>query len=221
MSYVVGSGRARSRRASPARLRWRVIAGWISLCLALYLGGFAWFFARIDQPITEPTRPTDGIVVLTGGGTRIAVAMRLLEQGLSPRLFISGVNRKVDMAKLTESQLRPDGIEVTPCCVTLGHRAEDTLGNAAESMVWMRENGVRTVRLVTANYHMPRALIEFRRLAPEIEVVPHPVFPGRFTDPDWWLDPGTDALVLGEYNKLLIAALRDQLAVFLTEEAER
>src|ERR1700736_5683632 len=76
------------------------------------------------------------------------------------------------------------------CCVVLGHRAVDTLGNAGETAQWMRQQGFHSLRLVTAWYHMRRSLLEFELAMPEIEIVPHPVFPDQVAHEHWWARPG-------------------------------
>ena len=45
------------------------------------------------------------------------------------------------------------------CCVVLGHDADNALGNAHETPQWIRQQGFRTLRLVTAWYHMPCSLL--------------------------------------------------------------
>jgi uncharacterized SAM-binding protein YcdF (DUF218 family) len=95
--------------------------------------------------------------------------------------------------------------EELACCVTLGYEAGNTVGNADEGTEWLRSNGAGSVRLVTANYHMLRSLLEFRRKAPDISVVPNPVFPGEVRDPHWFVKPRTLLLLINEYHKYLFA----------------
>jgi uncharacterized SAM-binding protein YcdF (DUF218 family) len=75
----------------------------------------------------------------------------------------------------------------------------------------MEREGFRSLVLVTANYHMRRSLLEFRRALPEARVEPHPVFPEGFRIEAWWRWPGTFALVQGEYHKFLAALVRPAL----------
>jgi uncharacterized SAM-binding protein YcdF (DUF218 family) len=89
------------------------------------------------------------------------------------------------------------------CCIELGHSAQHTIGNAEETAAWMAEGGRRSLRLVTAAYHMPRSLALFRRLMPDIVIVPHPVFPESVDLDAWWYDWGTFSLIAGEYSKYL------------------
>ena len=106
---------------------------------------------------------------------------------------------------LQSGQQAPDKFQ---CCVALGYEADDTEGNATETAAWMKTQKFKSLRLVTANYHMPRSLIEFRHAMPDIEIVPHPVFPETFKQDDWWLWPGSAALLAREYSKYLIALVR-------------
>ncbi|RMD61651.1 MAG: YdcF family protein, partial [Alphaproteobacteria bacterium] len=136
--------------------------------------------------------------------------LRLLAEGRADKLFVSGVYRGVDVAELLRvSQQSPENIA---CCIALGYQADNTRGNARETATWARANGVHTLRLVTAVYHMPRSLLEFRSAMPEIDIVPHPVFPETFKDRDWWRRPGSAGLVAREYTKYLLALLRNSIA---------
>ena len=57
----------------------------------LGLGGFIWFL-RAVQGSAADGGAADAIVVLTGGAERVETGFRLLEEGLAPRLFVSGVH---------------------------------------------------------------------------------------------------------------------------------
>ncbi len=72
----------------------------------------------------------------------------------------------------------------------------------------MQNEGYHSLRLVTASYHMPRSLLEFRRAMPDIEILPYPVFPVRFKQDQWWLWPGTLTLLVTEYDKYLLSLAR-------------
>ena len=86
--------------------------------------------------------------------------------------------------------------------------AVDTIGNARETAEWMARQGFTSLRLVTAGYHMPRSLLEFRHALPDATLIPHPVFPEHVKQEDWWAWPGTASLIVGEYSKFLLAWLR-------------
>jgi uncharacterized SAM-binding protein YcdF (DUF218 family) len=198
------------RRARPGR---RLLALGGGLCAGL-LGtlvlGFLVFVAELPERVAEPDRRTEAIVVLTGGSGRVAQGLQLLQRGKADRLFVSGVYRGVDVAELLRvSRAAPQSLA---CCVTLGHEAESTRGNAVETARWVRAQGVTSLRLVTAAYHMPRSLLEFRRRLPEVEIVPHPVFPEHVKQDRWWRWPGSTSLLIGEYAKYLVARARALLA---------
>jgi uncharacterized SAM-binding protein YcdF (DUF218 family) len=164
--------------------------------ILLFLGGFAWFAGTLDDRAPVPETPTDAIIVLTGGSQRIDAGLSLLIEGKAKKLFVSGVNPGVgteDMLKV--SRATPHWIE---CCVVLGHNAGNTRGNAEDSAEWLRREGYRSLRLVTANYHMRRALLEFRRvLPPDVVIVAEPVHP-----------EGSAGVILAEYLKYLAALAR-------------
>jgi uncharacterized SAM-binding protein YcdF (DUF218 family) len=170
---------------------------------AAWVAGFVWFAAR---PVSEhQSAPTDAIVVLTGGRQRLQTGMDLLRDGKGQELFVSGVNQQVDLGEL----LRVSGnADWASCCTALGHDADNTVGNARETAQWIRQQGFRSLRLVTAWYHMPRALLELERAMPEIEIIPHPVFPDEAEREHWWASRSTMLLLVGEYGKYLIALLR-------------
>jgi uncharacterized SAM-binding protein YcdF (DUF218 family) len=79
--------------------------------------------------------------------------------------------------------------------VTLGFLAVDTRSNAGEAAQWMISNDVRTVRLVTTDWHMRRAAAELRHSIPGTVAVIEDAVPS---------DPELGQLFL-EYNKLLAA----------------
>src|SRR5690606_33278403 len=99
------------------------------------------------------------------------------------------------------------------CCIVLGYAAESTEGNATETAAWMAKEKFRSLRLVTANYHMRRSLLEFQGVMPDVEVVPHPVFPDAVKQDRWWLWPGTALLITTEYMKYLVALARQGLGL--------
>jgi uncharacterized SAM-binding protein YcdF (DUF218 family) len=170
----------------------------------LWAAGFIWF---ATPPSAENlTTASDAIVVLTGGRLRLQSGIELLREGKGRKLFVSGVNQQVGLDELL--RISGNAPDWAACCTALGHDAEDTLGNARETARWARQQGLRSLRLVTAWYHMPRSILEFDRAMPEIEIIAHPVFPEELKRDYWWLTGGTAALLVSEYVKFLGALLR-------------
>ena len=149
----------------------------------VWLGGFAWFVGSSLWVRVDRASPTDAIVVLTGGKMRLETGLELLEAGKAGKLFVSGVNPAVDRDTLLRA-LGP-AAQREACCIVLGHAADNTVGNALETAVWMQQEGYRSLRLVTSWYHMRRSLLEFGRAMPRVRVVAHPVF-ARDSDPEGW-----------------------------------
>lgn len=191
----------------------RRLAG-LAACLVVALAAFwlfgLWRFATaIPTEIADPERKTDAIVVLTGGRLRFESGLQLLAAGKAQKLFVSGVHPGVEVSELLRaSRQTPDNV---PCCIELGHAADNTIGNARETAAWMKQENLHSLRLVTANYHMARSLLEFSRAMPEIEIVPHPVFPDILKAQPWWRSPVAANLVINEYDKYLFTLARPLL----------
>lgn len=164
----------------------------------LWAAGLGFYTVKIisAQP-SMSTKKTDAIIVLTGGNFRIETGMQLWSDHLAQDLFITGVYKDVTRRGIL-AEWR-EKMDLPHCCLTLGYRATTTEGNALEAKEWVKNHHVRSVRLVTSKYHMPRALFEFRSLMPDLTLIPHPVEiedyePGH---PLFW------KLTIMEYHKVL------------------
>jgi uncharacterized SAM-binding protein YcdF (DUF218 family) len=188
------------------RFLWPTLLGIAGLA-GIWLAGLVWFADTMPDKVADPTTVTDAIVVLTGGSQRLTTGFDLLAAGKAKKLFVSGVHQGVELNALLRVQHHPD--DWITCCIALGHAADSTLGNALETKAWMEQEKFRSLRLVTAGYHMRRSLLEFHRAMPEVQIVAHPVFPEQVKQSDWWVWPGTAALIIGEYHKYLGTLLRD------------
>lgn len=184
----------------------------LSVIGAAWLGGLIWFAEGIprDRATPPPAQTTDAIVVLTGGPARLKAGLAEMEAGRARKLFISGVNPRVELAELLRTAGQSGS--AAECCIVLGYAADNTVGNAAETRQWMEREGYRSLRLVTASYHMRRSLAEFRRAMPTLEIIAHPVFPETFMRDSWWAYPGTLSLIVSEYHKYLAVLARERIA---------
>lgn len=181
------------------------VAGW--LAGALLLLGAAWSvgfaaFLGLAQLVEEPPPRADGIVVLTGGADRVAAGLRLLGEGRAPALLISGVPQGSDLGAVA----RGDGLDTQGLAdrVAIGHQAQTTQGNAAETATWARQRDARSLIVVTAGYHMPRALLELGRVLPGVALHPAPV---RSPVLRAAANPGALRLLAGEFDKWIGARL--------------
>ena len=177
----------------------------------VWAAGLLAFAARVAQstPAEEPD-PAPGIVVLTGhAGIRIQAAARLLEQGKGGKLLVSGVNQKASRADiLTVSK---SSKPLYDCCVQLGFEAADTKGNAREIAGWTRHEKFTSLIVVTADYHMPRAMLEIRATLPNVTLTAYPVKTDELDADGWWKTGlGTRRIAL-EYCKYLAVLTRETL----------
>jgi uncharacterized SAM-binding protein YcdF (DUF218 family) len=172
--------------------------------------GFIGFLSQLRGAEEKPARNADGIVVLTGGSSRVSDAMELLAAGYGKRLLISGVHPTNNVADI--SRTLPDNHKLLKCCVDLDRSAVDTRGNAAETRRWAKERGFKSLIVVTSNYHMPRAVVELSHAMPDITLIPFAVVGDRWRDEPWWTSGPTLRLLLSEYAKYVAAEVRVRLA---------
>lgn len=169
----------------------------------LWAIGCLWFAVSVATAAVPPaSEHTDAIVVVTGGSGRVEEGLKLLKSGAAPKLFISGVNKDVKVHELLRG-------EEANAAVTLGYEAEDTKGNADETAPWVRDNNIKSLRLVTSSYHIPRALLELRHQTPGVTIIAHPVKTGQeydVTATSYW------ALTFKEYNKTLATWIRQAMS---------
>ncbi|WP_375787211.1 YdcF family protein [Bradyrhizobium sp. Pha-3] len=172
--------------------------------------GFIGFLSQLRGVETDPPHNADGIVVLTGGSSRVSDAMELLAAGYGKRLLISGVHPTNDANDISRSV--PDSQGLMRCCVDLDRSAVNTRSNAAETRRWAHERGFKSLIVVTSNYHMPRAIVELSHAMPDITLIPFAVVGDKWRDEPWWTSGGTFRLLLSEYAKYVAAEMRVRLA---------
>ena len=197
--------------AAPPRgwLRATIVATLAVLFVAT-AAGFIVFLSQLRGVEIKPARNADGIVVLTGGSSRVSDAMELLAGGYGKRLLISGVHPTNAASDISRSL--PDNQSLLGCCVDLDRSAVNTRSNAAETRRWVRERGFKSLIVVTSNYHMPRAIVELSHAMPDIALIPFSVVGDKWRDEPWWTSGATVRLLLSEYAKYVAAELRVRLA---------
>jgi uncharacterized SAM-binding protein YcdF (DUF218 family) len=210
MGHQATTMREGSRRNGRLRTMLRSLALLSALTVAALIGGVGADFVRFVLSLEEREPAlemnADGIVALTGGAERISDAIGLLAEGRGRRLLITGVNQAT--SGLALSTLTPSTRSLLTCCIDLDRNALNTVGNAMEAARWVNINGFRSIIVVTSSYHMPRTLMELRRVLPETELIAYPVVSHGLKLDRWWQDPATMRLLLVEYAKYTGALFR-------------
>jgi uncharacterized SAM-binding protein YcdF (DUF218 family) len=177
-----------------------------AVAVLLLAAGFCWFLWRLPADEVVLDRGADGIVVLTGGASRILDAMELLAAGRGKRLLISGAASPATTSGEI-SRLNPEYGRIVNCCVDFD-RSLNTLGNAIETKRWVESRGFRSLIVVTSHYHMPRAIAEITHQLPGTALVPFPVIADKMRAEPWWAHGATVKLMFSEYLKYLAAQVR-------------
>jgi uncharacterized SAM-binding protein YcdF (DUF218 family) len=198
MSSLSTAVRTRRLRSAVIRL---VALGAVALVV-----GFGLFVWHLPSHQIVLDRDADGIVVLTGGTSRVSDALELLATRRGKRLLITGVNTGTTTTDIAREN--PDYKNLLTCCVDLDYSALNTLGNATQARLWAANHGFRSLIVVTSAYHMPRALAELKHQLPHATLIPFPVLSDRLRIEPWWSNSDTTKLVLSEYLKFLFANVR-------------
>lgn len=167
----------------------------------LWLAGFFFFVASLPEQADYADEKVEGIVVLTGGTKRLDTGFQLLKDGRGYGMLVTGVGKGATFSELFDYDR--DTLDRYADRVQLGYVASDTASNAAEARVWLQLHEYKSAYLVTAHYHVPRALHEFEALMPDTMFYVYPVFPEHVRVSSWWQNPGTALLLISEYHKFL------------------
>jgi uncharacterized SAM-binding protein YcdF (DUF218 family) len=194
----------------------RMMLGFIIILFGIWVSGLAAFVHHMPTSTTTDDTSTDAIIVLTGGSGRVAHGFELLARDKAHTLFISGVGKDTTLDDLLNkygNESVREKVINNAAHIILDYRAMSTHTNAYEAARFIRTQSLKSVRLVTANYHMPRSLIEFRSAVPDVQIIPDPVIPKTFHRGYWWKDDASRHLVLSEFHKYWAAWFRTRLSL--------
>lgn len=173
--------------------------------IVILLLGFFWFAASLPGEEVKLDRNADGIVVLTGGASRIDDALELLARKRGQRLLISGAHRSTNANDIV--RLHPDFEGIVRCCVDFD-QSLNTLGNAVETRRWAQARKIRSLIVVTSGYHMPRAMAEIGHQLAGVDLIAFPVLSEALRTGPWWSNEIAARLIVSEYFKLVFTQIR-------------
>ena len=178
----------------------------VVILAVIFVIGFLWFVGQVPGSEVKLDRSADGIVVLTGGASRVNDGFELLAAKRGRRLLISGVSPATNQGEI--SRVLPEYSRLFACCVDLDRTAVNTLGNAVSTRRWAQAQGFKSLIVVTSAYHMPRALAEIGHQLPGVELVPYPVVSEGMRAEPWWSHAATAKLLFSEYVKYILVSIR-------------
>ena len=153
------------------------------------------------------------IVILTGGSNRIKEGLKILNDinkvtKAKFKILISGTGKGFTKATLKKLLTSNFNLKLVECCTELESISKDTYSNASETYKWTEKNDINNFILITSNYHMPRAILEFKNRMPNQKIFTYPITPKNHDIENWLSSSDTFFLIFLEYSKLLIASLR-------------
>ena len=181
------------------------------IMIGLFLSLLQHFVLTLPRaPKTIPN--VDGIVVTTGGQARVEAGLQLLRQEIAPHLLLTGVGEGITKQMIASSlNLSEADKEVLACCVDLEFQALDTPGNAIATKSWAERHQIKTYLLVTSDYHMPRAMLEFTKQMPDHIIISYPITAPYLAQKAWYDDWQSLRLYSREFLKYMIRCLTIQL----------
>ena len=153
------------------------------------------------------------IVILTGGANRIKDGLKIIEdfknsKNINYKILVSGTGMGFTKSSL-KKKLGPNfNSQLIQCCIDLDGVSKNTLTNASETFKWTIKNDIKEFILITSNYHMPRAILEFKNVMPNLKIYTYAITPKKHDIENWLSSYQTFSLVFTEYCKFIIAGLR-------------
>ena len=185
----------------------------ISIIIYFFVGLFN-YKERILSLKEYSSIKASNIVILTGGSNRIRDGLKIINNFensviLNIKLLISGTGKGFTISNVKKFLPQNEYLQTfIKCCIKLESQSQNTYSNAIETFKWAKKNNIKSFVLITSNYHMPRAVLEFKALMPNFEIITHPITPKKHDINKWIYSFETFSLIFIEYFKFLIANSR-------------
>lgn len=172
-------------KAGPAK----IAAVALILYLLIFQSPMVWWLAE-PLRVAEAPSVVDAVVVFAGGvgesgdagggaQERISQAISLYHAGVAPRLIISsGFVFTLREAEVMKAIAVDKGVPAD--AILLEERATDTFENVDFTNRILTQHNWRRIALVSSPYHMRRALLTWRKVAPHVQVVATPPETSQF-----------------------------------------
>ena len=147
----------------------------LTLFLILVLSHFIFFLSLVKNFKSNyaTIKNIDSVVVLTGDKFRISKGMEILSNGIGEKLLLSGVNKNIKLINIKNEF--PKYKKNFDCCVEIENTSSNTFENSRETFLWLEKNKYNSVLIVSSDYHMPRAKLEFEKFLNTKNTYYHPV----------------------------------------------
>ena len=158
-------------------------------------------------------KESPNIVILTGGTNRIKDGLKIIEdfkksKKINSKILVSGTGMGFTKSSL-KKKLGPNfNPKLIQCCVDLDSVSKNTFTNASETFKWAKKNDIKEFILITSNYHMPRAILEFKNIMPKLKIYTYAIIPKKHNIENWLNSYETFNLIFTEYCKYIFASLR-------------
>ena len=184
----------------------------IFICIIIYffVGLFNYQERILSLKEYSPKRASN-IVILTGGSNRIRDGLKIIKNLedlaiINTKLLISGTGKGFTISNVKKLLPKRKSLNTfLKCCIELENKSQNTHSNAIETLKWAKKKNINSFILITSNYHMPRAALEFKTEMPNFEIITHPITPKKHDISNWMHSFETFSLIFIEYSKFLIA----------------
>ena len=185
----------------------------ISSIVTYFLIGLVEYKEKILLTVKHIGKKSSDIVILTGGTNRIKDGLKIINKfektsTFNSKILVSGTGKGFTKLSLEKKLNFNFDFNLIECCVELDNVSTNTYSNAYETLKWVKKNNIREFILITSNYHMPRAYLEFTNRMPDLKIFTYPIIPEKHNINNWLNSYETFSLIFSEYFKFLIANLR-------------